>query len=145
MLKSSGIGGTEVRPDTQESIAEISPNRTLFTERFTQQPPLRPEVVKGLTGIAAVFAHYRPSVKITFRDARGAPVTEELCFREVADFGPTGITAQSVFLKDMSTTRALYLQILKHLHTNKLLRAALEDDAAKAGLLEVVERLAEEL
>ncbi|MBV7532262.1 hypothetical protein [Chitinophaga sp. sic0106] len=145
MLKSLGIGGTEIRPDAQESITEISPNRTLFTERLTQFPPLRPEIVTGLTGIAAVFSHYQPSVKITFKDARGAPVKEELRFREVADFGPSGITMQSLFLQDMATTRALYLQALKHLHTNKLLRAALEDVEARAALLAVVEKLAEEL
>ncbi|SHL70898.1 hypothetical protein SAMN05444266_104483 [Chitinophaga jiangningensis] len=145
MLKNPGIGGTEIRPDTQESIAEISPNRTLFAEKLTQFPPLRPEIVKGLSGIAAVFAHYRPAVKVTFKDARGAPVREELRFKGVADFGPSGITAQSAFLQDMATTRALYLQVLKHLHTNKLLRAALEDEEAKRSLLEVVERLEEEL
>ncbi|MBV8253230.1 MAG: hypothetical protein JO154_11540 [Chitinophaga sp.] len=145
MMKHPGIGGTEVKPETNEAIAEISPNRTLFAESLTLAPSLKPEIVKGLHHIAAVFAHYKPSVPIDFTGPGGERITEVLTFQQMADFGVSGITAQSDFLRALALRRELYLQVIRHLGSNKVLRMALADDAARKSLLVLIQQLLEEL
>ena len=61
-----GIGGNEVKLDANEAIIEISHNRTLFAEKLTQQTPVKPEIVQGLTSVEDVFENYKPAVPVTF-------------------------------------------------------------------------------
>lgn len=38
-----GVGGNEVKIDTNEAIAEIPSNRTLFVQKLTDEAPISPE------------------------------------------------------------------------------------------------------
>jgi hypothetical protein len=140
-----GIGGTEVKLDANEAIVEISHNRTLFAEKLTQQTPVKPEIVQGLTTVEDVFEHYKPKVNMLFHDAEGSTIPENLEFHNLGDFGIKGITAQSKFLNDLATEKEQYLRIMKHLKTNKILKAALADPAAREALLGSIRALLADL
>ncbi|GAA3937613.1 hypothetical protein GO495_11790 [Chitinophaga oryziterrae] len=140
-----GIGGNEVRLDANEAIIEISHNRTLFAEKLTRQTPVKPEIVQGLTTVEDVFENYKPSVNMLFHDAEGRTVPENLEFHNLGDFGVKGITAQSNFLNNLATEKEQYLKIMKHLKTNKVLKSALADPAARQALLTSVKSLLADL
>lgn len=140
-----GIGGTEVKLDANEAIVEISHNRTLFAEKLTQQTPIKPEIVQGLTSVEGVFEHFKPAVNVSFHDAEGRPVPEKLEFHNLGDFGVKGITAQSAFLNDLAAEREQYLSIMKHLKTNKILKTALADPEARQALLGAVRNMLKDL
>ena len=140
-----GIGGNEVRLDANEAIVEISHNRTLFAEKLTQQTPVKPEIVQGLTTVEDVFENYKPSVNMLFHDAEGRTVPENLEFHNLGDFGVKGITAQSAFLNNLATEKEQYLKIMKHLKTNKVLKSALADPAARQALLASIQSLLTDL
>ncbi|NIG53725.1 hypothetical protein [Chitinophaga sp. Cy-1792] len=141
MQSSYGIGGIEIKPQTSESVTEISPNRTLFVEQFTEGSPLIPELVSHLHDLASVFDYYQPQVQVTYTDAAGRPINEELAFRQLSDFGKNGIIAQSNFLAAMSRERDLYLQVLRHVSSNKILQSALSSPDARLALLQAVSHL----
>ena len=140
-----GIGGNEVKLDANEAIVEISHNRTLFAEKLTQQTPVKPEIVQGLTTVEDVFENYKPSVNILFHDAEGRTVPENLEFHTLGDFGIKGITAQSPFLNNLAAEKEQYLKIMKHLKTNKVLKSALADPAARQALLTSIKSLLADL
>lgn len=140
-----GIGGTEVKLDANEAIVEISHNRTLFAEKLTQQTPVKPEIVQGLTSVEDVFENYKPKVNMLFHDAEGRTIPENLEFHNLGDFGIKGITAQSKFLNDLATEKEQYLRIMKHLKTNKILKAALADPSAREALLGSIRALLADL
>jgi hypothetical protein len=140
-----GIGGNEVKLDANEAIVEISHNRTLFAEKLTQQTPVKPEIVQGLQTVEEVFENYKPSVSMLFHDAEGRTVPENLEFHNLGDFGIKGITAQSKFLNNLAAEKEQYLKIMKHLKTNKVLKSALADPAARQALLASVKALLADL
>lgn len=140
-----GIGGTEVKNDAFEAFADIPQNRALLAEKLTDLPPVRPEVVHGLTDISAVFNHFAPSVDMEFETEDGATRSEELNFRGLEDFGPKGITRQSQYLSDLDMKRAQYQKIVKQLKTNKLLKQALSDSTTKENLVAALKVLVQEL
>ncbi|MFY0254476.1 hypothetical protein ACDQ55_11030 [Chitinophaga sp. 30R24] len=145
MNNNYGIGGTEVKPDANEAIAEISHNRTLFAEKLTQQTPVRPEIVEGLTTVEAVFEHFKPAMNVDFHDAEGHPVPEKLQFHHLGDFGVKGITGQSAFLNDLATEKEQYLKMMKQLKTNKILKSALADPDARQALLGAIRGMINDL
>lgn len=145
MNNNYGIGGNEVKLDANEAIVEISHNRTLFAEKLTQQTPVKPEIVQGLTTVEDVFENYKPSVNMLFHDAEGRTVPENLEFHNLGDFGIKGITAQSPFLNNLAAEKEQYLKIMKHLKTNKVLKSALADPAARQALLASVKSLLADL
>jgi hypothetical protein len=140
-----GIGGNEVKLDANEAIVEISHNRTLFAEKLTQQTPVKPEIVQGLTTVEDVFENYKPSVNVLFHDAEGRTVPENLEFHTLGDFGIKGVTAQSPFLNNLAAEKEQYLKIMKHLKTNKVLKSALADPAAREALLTSIKSLLKDL
>lgn len=143
--KTYGLGGTEVKRESIESLQEIPQNRTLFVEKLTQNQPLKPEMVKGLKTIDEVFDHYKPSVDIAFEDSEGMETKTSLNFSNLGDFGKKGIVNQSDFLKDLDTEKEQYLKVIKQLKTNKILKAALTDPDAKQALLNTIQDLISEL
>lgn len=145
MLSNFGIGGNEVPLDANEAIIEIAQNRTLIAQKLTGQTPVKPEIVEGLNTIEQVFEHFKPEVKVNFEDANGATKFEELKFKNLGDFGIKGVTAQSEFLTDLQTEKEQYQKIIKQLKSNKILKAALEDQEAKEALIETIEGLINEL
>lgn len=140
-----GLGGTEVKGEASEAILEIPQNRTLLIEKLTENPPVKPEIVEGLTNVEQVFEHYKPKIGVDFEDSEGTTKQETLSFTNLGDFGIKGITAQSQFLKELTAQKEIYLKIIKQLKSNKLLRKALENAETKTALLNAIYALVKEL
>lgn len=144
-MQTYGIGGTEVEGDASEAISEISQNRTLMIEKLTPNSPIKPEIVEGLTGINHVFEHYKPKIDVDFEDNEGGEKKEKLAFNNLADFGIKGITAQSDFLKDLTSQKEQFLKIVKQLKSNKLLRKTLESGDTKQAMLNAIYAMIKEI
>ena len=140
-----GIGGTEVKLDAFEAFQDIQSNKVLMAEKLTDMPPVKPEIVDGLTNVEAVFEHYKPKVDMTFENEEGVMVRETLHFKNLGDFGVKGITAQSKFLGDLNSKREQYQKIIKQLKTNKLLKTALAEGETRESLIQSLELLLGEL
>src|SRR5688572_11875444 len=140
-----GIGGTEVKLDAFEAFQDIQSNKVLMAEKLTDMPPVKPEIVEGLTNVEAVFEHYKPKVEMTFENEEGVVVRETLHFKNLGDFGVKGITAQSKFLGDVNAKREQYQKIIKQLKTNKLLKTALSESETRESLIQSLELLLGEL
>jgi hypothetical protein len=140
-----GIGGTEAKGDASEAISDIPQNRTLMTEKFTAEPPIKPEIVEGLTTIDDVFNHFKPQVDVDFTDSEGVAKEEKLSFNNLADFGTKGIVAQSEFLQDLTSQKDQFFKIIKQLKSNKLLRKALENADTKEATLNAIYSLIKEI
>jgi predicted component of type VI protein secretion system len=144
-METYGIGGTEVKGDASEAVADIPQNRTLMIEKLTAEPPVKPQIVEGLTTIDDVFNHFKPSVDVEFEDAEGRSKEEQLSFRSLADFGTKGIVAQSKFLQDLTMQKDQYLKIIKQLKSNKLLRKALENPESRQAVLNAIYAMSKEI
>ncbi len=140
-----GIGGTEVKGDASEAILDIPQNRTLLCEKLTADESIRPEIVEDLKTIDDVFEHFSPQVDLEFETSDGVTKEETLSFKGLSDFGIKGITAQSEFLRDLTTEKELYQKIIKQLKSNKLLHKALDNAESKATLINVIYALIKEL
>ncbi|WP_062061851.1 hypothetical protein [Aquimarina longa] len=140
-----GLGGTEVQTDANEAISEIGQNKTLLIQKLTQDQPLKPEIVTGLTSIDHVFNHYAPEAEIEFEDADGVETKETLKFRHLGNFGKKGIVDQSKYLSDLDTEKDQYLKVVKQLKSNKILKTALADPDAKEALLKSIQSLIAEI
>ncbi len=140
-----GIGGTEAKGDASEAISDIPQNRTLMLEKFTAEPPIKPEIVEGLTSIDDVFNHFQPKIDVEFTDSDGTGKEEKLSFNNIADFGTKGIVAQSEFLKDLTVQKDQFFKIIKQLKSNKLLRKALENAETKEATLNAIYALVKEI
>ena len=139
------IGGTVAENEAFEAFAYIPQNRVLLAEKLTDNAPVKPVITEGLTTIEQVFEHFHPEVDMDFETEDGSAKQETLRFFNLGDFGVKGITAQSNFLNDLSLKREQYLKMIKQLKTNKLLKQALADPAAKKGLLDSLHALIREL
>jgi len=144
-MQEYGIGGTEVKGDASEAISEIPQNRTFMVEKLTADSPVKPEIVEKLTTIDEVFEHFNPSVDVDFETIEGASRKEALSFKGLSDFGIKGITAQSEFLKDLTSQKEQFYQIIKQLKSNKLLRKALENPETKDAVMNVILSLIKEI
>lgn len=140
-----GIGGTEVKLDAFEAFQDIQSNKVLMAEKLTDLPPVKPEIVEGLTNVEAVFEQYKPKVEMTFENEDGVMVHETLHFKNLGDFGVKGMTAQSKFLGDVNAKREQYQKIIKQLKTNKLLKTALAESDSRESLIQSLELLLGEL
>jgi CRISPR/Cas system-associated protein Csx1 len=139
------IGGSEVKGDASEAISEIQQNRTLLVESLTANPPVKPEIVQGLTKIDEVFDHFKPQIGIDFQDSEGVSREEKLNFRSLADFGVKGITAQSEFLQNLTMQKEQLQKIIKQLKSNKMMRKALENAETKQALLNSIYAMIKEI
>lgn len=139
------LGGSEVKTDSGEAILEIGQNKTLLVQKLTQDPPVKPEVIKGLTSVDAVFDHFKPDIEVTHESADGVESKETLRFANVGDFTKKGIVEQSEYLRNLNVEKDQYLKVVKQLKTNKIMKMALENPDAKAALLESIHSLLTEL
>lgn len=144
-METYGIGGTEVKGDASEAILEIPQNRTLMIEKLTAEPPIKPEIVEGLTSVDDVFNHFRPEIDVEFEDTEGKSKEEKLSFHNLADFGTKGIIAQSSVLKDMLIQKEQYYKIIKQLKSNNLLRKALSNPDARQAILNALYAMSKEI
>jgi hypothetical protein len=141
-----GIGGQERKTDNaSEGISEIPLNRTLFIEKLTSDPPLKPEIIEGLSTIEEVFQHFQPGVDLSFTNEEGVSTDETLHFRSLSDFGKTGIINQSNFLQDLNSQVDDYQKFTKQLKSNKILKSLLDNPEAKADYISILKALVVEL
>ena len=138
------IGGQLVPQQSFEAMAQIASNKTLFVQKLTSRPT-KPEPVKGLKTVQEVFDHFKPSVKVEMEDAKGAPVNEEMNFKNLGDFRKDGLIAQSEFLKNLDGDQEALYKIAKQLKTNKILMSALKNPEAKAAFLESLKAMIAEI
>lgn len=140
-----GIGGVEVKTDAFEAFADIPQNRVLLAEKLTKDPPVKPEIVTGLTDIESVFEHFAPEVEMEFETEEGTLRRETLQFEGLEDFGIKGITAQSPYLNELNWKQQQYHKIIRQLKTNKLLKQALANKESKESLINSLQILIAEL
>ena len=140
-----GLGGTERPVDASEAFAELPQNKTMFVQKLTQEDPIKPEVVKGLTSVDQVFEHYKPNADLTFKGEEGEEVQENLAFENVGDFGAKGITKQSTFLHNLMQKQSELNSIVKLLRSNKVLNSALQNAESKEAFIDSLRQLVSEL
>jgi hypothetical protein len=144
-LERYSIGGAVIENEAFEAFADIPQNRVLMAEKLTADPPVKPQVVEGLTTVEDVFGHFKPNIEMDFETEEGSTRKETLRFSNLADFGVKGITAQSGFLGDLTMKSEQYKKIIKQLKTNKLLKSALANPESKKGLIDSLNALIKEL
>ena len=140
-----GIGGTEVKNDTSEGFAEIPQNRTLVVEKLTDNDPVKPDIVGGLTTIDEVFGHYKPEKEVEFQNQSGATAKETLRFAGLEDFGIKGITNQSTFLQGLTNEKNQYDKFVKQVKTNKVLMTVLNDAELRTQYLNALNAMIQEI
>ncbi|MDR1222184.1 MAG: hypothetical protein LBL07_04810 [Tannerella sp.] len=140
-----GVGGNEQRIDASEAIADIPFNRTLLVEKLTADDPIHPEKVENLETIEHVFKHFDPNVDVEFENEEGQEVVENFRFKTVADFLVKNMTANSAFLKGLSSQQEFYNKVIKQLRSNKIMQRALQNPDSKAAFVEVLQALYAEL
>lgn len=140
-----GIGGTERPTDASEAFADLPQNKTLFAQKLTQDDPIKPEVVKGLTNVNQVFEHFKPNADVALKGEEGEEIEENLKFSNVGDFAPKGLTKQSDFMQGLMQKKSEMNSIVKQLRSNKVLNKALQDADSKAAFLDTLRQLISEL
>ncbi|GGH01352.1 type VI secretion system contractile sheath small subunit [Mucilaginibacter phyllosphaerae] len=139
------IGGNETKVDTSEAFGEISPNKTLFIQKLTDNEPLRPEKVEGLKTVEEVFEHYKPNVSISLAKQDGSTLTENLKFQNLGDFSVKKIVQQSNYLRKLNIEREMHLNIIKQLKTNKTLKTTLDNEETRAAFISALKNFVKEL
>ena len=139
------VGGNAVKIDASEGMADISMNRSLFVQKLTADDPIRPEAVYDLKTVEEVFEHYKPSLEVDFEAPDGSSTSEELKFRNVADFKASNMVSQSPFLKGLNSQKDEYQKIMKQLKTNKLVKNVIENPDTKASFMNALQNLIQEL
>lgn len=134
-----GVGGSEVKIDANEAIAEIPSNRTLLVQKLTEEAPLQPETTYGLETLEDVFERFQPSVELEFQDQEGNEIPEKLDFKGLSDFSAKKLKENSPFLSQLNIEREQYLKISRLLSSNKALLKSLSDEEARAEMIQVLE------
>jgi hypothetical protein len=140
-----GIGGVEVKTDAFEAFADIPQNRVLLAEKLTKDPPVKPDIITGLTDIDSVFEHFAPEVNMEFETEEGTLRRERLHFEGLENFGTRGITAQSAYLNELNAKQQQYHKMIRQLKTNKLLKQALANKETKENVIKALQALIAEL
>lgn len=138
------IGGQLVPQQSFEAITQISSNRTLLVQKLTTKPT-KPEPITGLKTINEVFDYFKPNVSVAFENEEGAPVKEELHFKNLGDFRKEGIIEQSEFLKGLNAQQENYQKFIKQLKSNKILKSALQNPEAKQAYLNALQAMIQEI
>lgn len=139
------IGGNEKKVDTSEAFGDISPNKTLFIQKLTDQEPLKPETVADLKTVEDVFKHFKPSVGVSLDNEDGSVVNEKLHFDHLGDFNIKSMVQQSNFLRRANVERDMYMSIIKQLKTNKTLKTTLSDAETKEAFIGALKSFVKEL
>ena len=141
-----GIATTILAPDpVGEGFVEISPNKTLFIQKLTNEDPISPEVVEGLKTVEEVFEHFKPNCDIELHKEDGSTMKENFRFSGLGDFDTKNLTNQSAFLKNLSLENDAYLKVVKQLGTNKTLKKVIENPETKTAFINALRALALEL
>ncbi len=139
------IGGNEKKADTSEAFGDISPNKTLFIQKLTDQEPLKPEAVSGLKTVEDVFAHYKPALNISLENKDGGAINEKIAFKNLGDFNVKSLIKQSKHLHKMNLEKDMYQNMIKQIKTNKTLKTTLNDQETKEAFLSALKSFVKEL
>ncbi|OLY95035.1 hypothetical protein SAMN05444008_10133 [Cnuella takakiae] len=141
-----GIATTILAPDPMgEGFVEISPNKTLFIQKLTNEPPEKPGLVEGLQTVEQVFEHFQPNIDVELDKEDGSTLKENFRFKGLADFDTKSLINQSGFLKNLSLEQDAYLRIAKQLGSNKTLQNVVNNPESKAALVNALKALVLEL
>ncbi len=141
-----GIATTILAPEAMgEGFVEISPNKTLFIQKLTNEDPVRPEIVENLGTVEAVFEHFQPNVDVELDKEDGSTTKENFKFAGLGDFDVKNLTNQSPYLKNLSLENDAYLKVIKQLKTNKSLSKVIENPETKTAFVNALRALAAEL
>ncbi|MEO6914877.1 MAG: hypothetical protein ABI151_03815, partial [Chitinophagaceae bacterium] len=141
-----GIATTILAPDpVGEGFVEISPNKTLFIQKLTNEDPISPEIVEGLQTVEQVFEHFKPNVDVEMDKEDGSTMKENFRFAGLGDFDTKNLTNQSAYLKNLNMENDAYLKVVKQLGTNKSLKKVIENPESKAAFINALRALAMEL
>jgi hypothetical protein len=141
-----GIATTILAPDpVGEGFVEISPNKTLFIQKLTNEPPIRPQIIEGLQTVEQVFEHFKPNCDVELDKEDGSTMKENFAFGGLGDFDIKNITNRSEYLKNLSLENDAYLKIIKQLKSNKSLKNVIENPETKAAFVNALKALVSEL
>jgi hypothetical protein len=141
-----GIGGTQGDVEVgSESVTELSKNRTMFIQQLTDEAPYSPDLVYDLTDMDKAFSYFKPSKEINFTSEDGNSVSEVLEFNNVGNFGPKGITQQSVYLNDLKQKEEQLRAISKELKSNKALQNIVSNPETKQAFIDSIKSLLTDL
>lgn len=130
--------------DVGAGVTIIPDNNTLMLEQLTEKAPNKPEAVE-FSNLESVFEHYQPQTEITFENEKGVPFKETLKFESLNDFGPSGLSKNSEFLKDLQNKKEVYENFIDTVKKNPILRGALSDPDAKEQLIKGLQAMISEL
>jgi hypothetical protein len=141
-----GIATTILAPDpVGEGFVEISPNKTLFIQKLTNEPPIRPEVVENLQTVEEVFNYFKPNCDVELDREDGSTMKENFAFGGVGDFDIKNLTNKSDYLKNLSLENDAYLKIIKQLKSNKSLKNVIDNPETKNAFVNSLKALVSEL
>src|SRR5437868_3448033 len=127
-----GIATTILAPDpVGEGFVEISPNKTLFIQKLTNENPIHPEIVEGLQTVEQVFDYFKPQCDVELDKEDGSTMKENFRFSGLGDFDPKNLTISSSYLNNLNMENDAYLKIIKQLKTNKSLKHVIENPETK--------------
>lgn len=141
-----GIATTILAPDpVGEGFVEISPNKTLFVQKLTNEPPVKPEIVEDLQTVEQVFDYFKPNCDVELDREDGSALKENFAFAGLGDFDIKNITNRSDYLKNLSLENDAYLKIIKQLKSNKSLKNVIENPETKQAFVNALKALVAEL
>jgi hypothetical protein len=141
-----GIATTILAPDpVGEGFVEISPNKTLFIQKLTNEAPIKPELAEGLQTVEQIFEHFKPNCDVELDKEDGSTMKENFQFTGLSDFDTKNLINQSAYLKNLSLENDAYLKIIKQLKTNKSLKNVIENPETKTAFINALKALAFEL
>ena len=141
-----GIATTILAPDpVGEGFVEISPNKTLFIKKLTNEAPIRPEIVEGLQTVEQVFEYFKPNCDVELDKEDGSTRKENFAFSGLGDFDIKNVTNKSDYLKNLNLENDFYLKIIKQLKSNKSLKNVIENPETKNAFINSLRAIVAEL
>ena len=139
-------------PDEESSakVSLVDQNKTLMIDQYTSDAePGNPEFVDDIQNIGDAFAHFKPTVDVTFTDAEGGAVEETLKFGELRDFEAQGgkgkLVQNSAFLSGVKEEIDTNAKIRKSIEQNRKLRDILKDAGSREELKAMLQSMLDEL
>ena len=141
-----GIATTILAPDpVGEGFVEISPNKTLFIKKLTNESPIRPEIVENLQTVEQVFEYFKPNCDVELDKEDGSTRKENFAFSGLGDFDIKNVTNKSDYLKNLNLENDFYLKIIKQLKSNKSLKNVIENPETKNAFINSLRAIVSEL
>lgn len=141
-----GIATTILAPEpVGEGFVEISPNKTLFIQKLTNEDPVSPEIVEGLETVEKVFEHFKPNCDVELDKEDGSTTKNNFRFSGLGDFDVRSLTNQSPHLKNLNFENDAYLKIVKQLKMNRSLKNVIDNPESRSAFINALKALAAEL